>query len=254
MIGGVQATTGTAAAAPLHERVVADLTARVVSGEWPPGFLLPTEAELTALLGVSRTVVREGMRLIVDRGLVIVRQGKGTTVAPRRQWDLLDPLILSEGLRNGVAEVAEHVMEARRLLEPLIAGMAAERIIPAHLDEIEQVQRVIEQGAETPDTIADLGVHFHELLATAAGNPLVARMLMPIYAALRLWRETLRLSPDLRRASHHEHHQILAALQAGDAARASAAAALHLEHTFEARVRATVARGVAVDRPAVRSG
>jgi DNA-binding FadR family transcriptional regulator len=122
------------ATAPLHERVVQDLTVRVVSGEWPPGYLVPPESELCDLLGVSRTVIREGMRLLVDRGLMIVRKGKGTVVARRSQWDLLDPLILSEGLRVGVADIARYVMEARHLLEPLVAGLAATRITPERLE------------------------------------------------------------------------------------------------------------------------
>lgn len=230
------------ATAPLHQHVVAGLTTRIVSGEWPAGFLLPTEAELAALLGVSRTVVREGMRLLVDRGLVIVRQGKGTIAAARTRWNMLEPHVLSEGLRHGVAEVASHVVEARHLLEPVIAGLAAKRITPAQIAALETVLRDIEHTAGNPEQVSDLGVRFHELIAEAAGNPLLMQMLAPIYAAIRLWQETPRQPPEMLRASRQEHHQIVDALRAGDPPQAREAAAHHLHHTFETGVRAAAGR------------
>ncbi|MDQ6944207.1 MAG: GntR family transcriptional regulator, partial [Candidatus Eremiobacteraeota bacterium] len=84
----------------LHERVVDALLPMIVGGTLAPGSLLPTEPEMGVRFGVSRSVVREALRVLGAKGLVDVRHGSGTRVTASDRWDPLDPAVLA-ALRAG---------------------------------------------------------------------------------------------------------------------------------------------------------
>src|SRR5438093_12213297 len=104
--------------ARLHQLVVRDLIERIGGGELAPGALLPTEPELCQLFEVSRSVVRDAVRVLAEKGLVDVRPGRGTTVRPVDDWDLLDPVVLDACLRSGRFElILDEVPELRTVVE-----------------------------------------------------------------------------------------------------------------------------------------
>src|SRR5438105_15083172 len=74
--------------------VAEELMHRVIRGEIAAGAVLPTEPALVEEFGFSRTVIREALRQLEERGLVRIEQGRGTTVQSRDSWNLLDPLVL----------------------------------------------------------------------------------------------------------------------------------------------------------------
>ena len=81
-------------AARLGVQVVHDLVSAIVTGEVAPGDLLPTETELCENFGVSRTVIRESMKRLEEKGMVSVVQGRGTQIAPQSEWNILDKVVL----------------------------------------------------------------------------------------------------------------------------------------------------------------
>src|SRR5690242_14502058 len=81
--------------ASLARAVTAELVGRIVRGVHPPGRPLPPEPALCETFSVSRTVVREAVKLLQEKGLVQVRQGSGTVVTPSGTWDMLDELVLA---------------------------------------------------------------------------------------------------------------------------------------------------------------
>jgi GntR family transcriptional repressor for pyruvate dehydrogenase complex len=100
----------------------------VVSGEFAPGESLPSERKLAEVLGVSRPAVREALQRVAQAGLVEVRQGDATTVRDYRRHaslDLLPRLLLPRGELD--PEVARSVLEARLLIGPKVAALAAEK-------------------------------------------------------------------------------------------------------------------------------
>ena len=82
--------------ARLGEAVVASLIDRIVTGSLPPGSSLPAEPVLCQDYSVSRSVIRESLKLLEEKGLVIVKQGQGTTILPIRALELLDPVVLRQ--------------------------------------------------------------------------------------------------------------------------------------------------------------
>jgi DNA-binding FadR family transcriptional regulator len=98
--------------------VVEELASRIIGGQLPEGTVLPTEGALCEEFGFSRTVLREGLKLLEERGLVRVEQGRGTTVQPRESWNLLDPTVLRIALEHDRdTALLDNLITVRRLLE-----------------------------------------------------------------------------------------------------------------------------------------
>src|SRR5689334_14301218 len=105
-----------------------ELGHRIIGGTLADGDVLPTEPALCEEFGFSRTVVREGLKLLEGRGLVRVEQGRGTTVQPRSSWDLLDPDVLRLALVYDDMSLLDDLMMVRRVLEREMAAAAAGRL------------------------------------------------------------------------------------------------------------------------------
>jgi GntR family transcriptional regulator, transcriptional repressor for pyruvate dehydrogenase complex len=151
----------------LRERVTRLLEERVLYGDWRPGTQLPSETELCAQLGVSRSVVRDAIRSLDARGLVEVRQGVGTIVAESSADAYSDATLLML-LRSGVT--VHEAVEARAAIEQAVVGIAAaarsEDDLSALRGRFEAVQRAAESNDMPLALEADLGFHLGILHAT----------------------------------------------------------------------------------------
>jgi GntR family transcriptional repressor for pyruvate dehydrogenase complex len=156
----------------LPGELVARLTADIVSGKLLPGSQLPTEQEMIAATGVSRTVVREAVACLRSDGLVTVRQGVGAFVAhhARRPFRIeVDDLhSLHEALQ---------IMELRTGVEIESAGLAAERGETAAFAKIAEAYDMIEGAIERGETAVDEDFAFHCSIADATGNSQFRRFL-----------------------------------------------------------------------------
>src|SRR6187399_1683943 len=125
--------------------VLEELAHQIIGGALPGGSVLPTEPALCEQFGFSRTVIREGLKLLEERGLVRVEQGRGTTVQPRTVWNLLDPLVIRIALTyDEDLALLDNLMAVRRVLEREMARVAAARLtgeelaaLSASLDQME---------------------------------------------------------------------------------------------------------------------
>src|SRR5262245_58389630 len=134
----------------LAHELVARLTADITSGNIRPGARLPTEQELIAATGVSRTVVREAVAALRAEGLVVTRQGVGAFVPENARR----PFRVDFNLSSSMREVLE-VMELRSAIEIEAAGLAAERASPAQVrtivDCLNSIERAIKRGEDAID-------------------------------------------------------------------------------------------------------
>ena len=157
----------------LHGRVVGDLGLRIVAGAWPSGAPLPNEDELAAELGVSRTVVREAIKVLQAKGLVEVKPRTGTRVRPRRAWHLLDADVVAwqfADMERG--EDLRELYEIRSTIETTAARLAAERRTDEQLSEIDAHQRRIAAAAAEPIALRAAELDFHD--AIVDGRPELA--------------------------------------------------------------------------------
>ncbi len=197
----------------------------IVSGALTPGDQLPSEREISARLGVSRSVVREALGRLASLGLVRSVHGSGTRVeAPSgRQITVGYQRLLRQSDYRW-----EDLAAVRLPLEATIASLAAERRSSAHLERLEQAQRELGDPDRSLEAHVKADLDFHATLADASGNPLFRIVLAPMQELLiESRRRTLgRYGAEL---AFGHHAKILDAVRAGDAEAAARAMREHLE-------------------------
>jgi GntR family transcriptional regulator, galactonate operon transcriptional repressor len=206
--------------------VLDDLGARLVAGWVMPGDALPTELELSAELGVSRTVIREALRVLAAKGLVDARPMLGTRVRPRDAWHLLDPDVLAWRIAaEGEATVLRELLEVRLLVEPAVAALAARRQLAS--EELAAAHDAMVEAADDEERFVEADLVFHAALLAGTGNASLRQLYAAIGAALRLARivQVRGARGEGRRGAEAlpTHHAVLDAIKAGDPAGAEAA-------------------------------
>jgi GntR family transcriptional regulator, transcriptional repressor for pyruvate dehydrogenase complex len=156
----------------LTAELVARLTADITSGKLAPGARLPTEQEMIAATGVSRTVVREAVAALRADGLVLTRQGVGAFVADRVRRPFRVDFDENSSLRDVV-----NVLELRTGVEVEAAGVAAERATQPQLKKIAERFDAIQRAVERGENAVDEDFAFHCAIADATGNPQFRRFL-----------------------------------------------------------------------------
>ena len=219
----------------LTEEVVAELSERIRSGALQPGDKLPTESEIMAQLGVSRTVVRESISRLQAARLVQTRHGIGTFVLEAGDQDRFQ--IDSAGdltVRDVMA-----ILELRISLETECAGLAAQRAKPEDIARIRAALDTLatKRGNASDSVEADLG--FHVAVARATGNRYFVDILVQLGTAL-IPRERVDSASIAREDPsaylslvNREHESIFDAIARRDAESARAAMRMHLSNSRE---------------------
>ncbi len=171
----------------VHDSVVRILAGWVLGGRYAPGDTLPREEDLTSALGISRTSLREAVKVLAAKGLLEVRPRIGVRVRARQHWRLLDPAVL--GWHPDLTrdpELIRSLIEARRVIEPAAAEFAARRCTQAQLEAIETAYLGMER-AIPHDLVAccEADLAFHRAVVAASGNIVLTNLVGTIEAALR---------------------------------------------------------------------
>ncbi len=171
----------------IHGSVVRAIGSMILSGRFAPEETLPREGELAIQLGVSRTSVREAVKVLSAKGLIEARPRVGLRVRPRDDWNMLDPAVLSwHPNLTADSDLMGSLIETRRIIEPRAAGLAARRGTAAELAAIEAAFIAMERAF--PDDLAgyvDADVAFHRAVMTASHNMVLKGLIGTIEAALR---------------------------------------------------------------------
>ena len=212
----------------LSDRLAALLGAQIESGALQPGDRLPTEQQLAAAHGVSRTVVREAVHQIKSKGMVQSRQGSGVYVAPR---PVNLPLAFDPAVLTSVQAVV-HVVEVRRVLEGEIAALAAERATRAQVAALRRALKGIDEAvADGRDGVAE-DLAFHRVIGESTGNPqfrlLLGFLEQYLREGMRITRGNEARRADFMTAVQREHRAIFEAIAAHDPVAARLHANEHL--------------------------
>jgi len=198
----------------------------LLSGQVAPGERIPSERQLAQDLGVGRSAVREAIKSLALLGLVEVRQGDGTYL-----WRIDTGLPIQKiewGLLLGVKRTHD-LVEARRHLELVVAGLAAERRDEAAVLTLRELFAEMEAAVSDPDRFVNADVAFHLRIAEATGNEVLFRMMSSISELLRDWIARVMRDEANFRPSLEEHRAVLAAIVAGDANAARSAMLAHMD-------------------------
>ncbi|MCM2387612.1 FadR/GntR family transcriptional regulator [Streptomyces albipurpureus] len=215
---------GASSARGLHGHVLESLGRRITLGALPPNHQVVPE-ELAEQFGVSRTVVRDALRMLEGKGLIAARPRTGTRVRPRSDWDALDSDVIRwRAAGPDSASQFEELLDVRGAIEPLAARKASvvddpdTQAMEAALDDMAAAVR-----KQDWDDFTEADVAFHRSLLHASGSLVIDRFAEPIEAAIRV-RHSLHLVPDVLTTEVLDSHRaILDAIVARDGARAELA-------------------------------
>lgn len=197
---------------PLRELVFETLREAIISGKLKPGQRL-MEVQVAEALGVSRTPVREAIRMLELEGFVVMMPRKGAYVADISIKDITS------------------VFEIRRALEGLAAELAAERASPEHLEKLERLLVELADCVEREDVarFVELDTKFHETVYEASRNERLAPILSLLREQIQRFRTRTLSNPGRMRVAHDEHRALVEALADRDAERARQLASEHIE-------------------------
>lgn len=209
------------------QAIVDDYLKQIAAGEVAEGQLLPTETALIEKYGVSRTAVREAVQVLATKGFVQIRQGSGSTVAPRARWNVLDTEYLS--ITGAGHALFENLLEARDIFEPAIAGLAAQRAKPEGIERLrELVEELAHAGNRDAEVHADLDIAFHHVLAECTGNPVLMSLHGSISHLAKAQRQVMAGREGAVERAVFWHQHIVDAVAAGDVVAAQDAMRMHL--------------------------
>lgn len=208
----------------LHNSVLERVGIEIAQGIRPAGSVI-TLARLEEEAGVSRTVIREVVRILESMGMVESRRRVGVTVLPVAAWNVLDPQLIRWRLAGSERKAQLHrLTEVRLALEPTAARLAASRATPEAATELLELARELRRlgelghGDEQPYLQAD--IDFHALLLAASGNDMIAS-LHGIVTEVLAGRTDLGLSPaDPAPVSFDNHEGVARAILERDPDRA----------------------------------
>lgn len=173
-----------AAARNLHGHVTQELGVRIVGGELRPGDALPREEVLAEQMAVSRTALREAMRVLSAKGLIEARPKVGTRVREERFWHQLDADVLAWRCASmPTADFVQKLVEMREVIEPAAAAYAARRCNAEQFERLESAYLAME-ASRTSDEWAEADLAFHESVLAATNNELMISLFSVIETAL----------------------------------------------------------------------
>ena len=217
-------------AQPAYRQLADRLLALIVSGALRPGDRLPSESELGAQFGVSRSTVREALRALSSRDLVTTTRGTagGTFVNRMQAKQVSEYLESSLGLMSGGDLGLQEILEARELLEVPAAGLAAARRTDEHLAQLQHLAAADHGHRERGVSFTE-NRDFHQAVLAAAQNTLVGLMTEPVFGIL----QGRLLEPSLDAAAWEavstDHQLITDRVAAGDVPGAQDAMRGHLQ-------------------------
>lgn len=212
--------------ANLTEEIVKRIISLISDLRMKPGDKLPTERELVATFRVGRSSIREALKILSAIGVVRIVAGAGMFVGNGNLSLLAKPLSL--GFLRGGRGTAE-LIEARRLLEVELAGLAADRATPEEIVAMKDGLAEMEATQHDVERYIESDIRFHVAIARGAHNDVLLDLLETLQHIIRNWIFKSIDEVEGKPASIHEHVPIYDAIRARDSVRARAAMNDHLE-------------------------
>ena len=218
----------------LYEQVANKIETTIVARHYKPQDRLPSERDLAESFAVSRTVIREAMKLLEARGLIEILTGNGVFVSQPDTSVVTRSLGMYLHLQGTVQDSEFKVHELRRILEVEIAGLAAERATEAELDQLRQIIERMSVADHPREQVAMLDLEYHITLAQATHNEMISMVYEPVIEYLRqqlllAWQRYDR-SPEV---FNQQHRALYEAVRDHDPSRARAAMTAHLDYARE---------------------
>lgn len=223
--------------ANLASALTLELVQRIVAGQYPPNTAMPSEPVLCESYSVSRTVVREAVKMLQEKGLVQVRRGSGTVVNPQAMWNMLDELVLTASITEDIGlDILDDLVVTRRILESDMAHVAARQ---ADEETVEQLRGLVEAMDGLVDDPAAYAVQdraFHDTIMRTSGNSIARAVVRALESqVVNTARYLGEVRPELCVASNQGHRNVYLQIAARDPEGAAAAMFTHITEAWLVR-------------------
>jgi DNA-binding FadR family transcriptional regulator len=217
--------------------VVRDLVESIVSGAANPGETLPPEALLASEFAVSRTVIRESVKRLEEKGLIQVEQGRGTIVSPTNNWNILDPDVLDAMIVHDVSlGILDEVVSVRALLEAEMSAAAASVVTDAQIEELRASYDHMRDCVDDVIAFPAGDMQFHAIIMNISQSRLAASISrILVGAAMESRRYRADIGTKYFNDTLTEHAEILKAISEHDVVGAQEAMRRHILVAWERR-------------------
>jgi DNA-binding FadR family transcriptional regulator len=208
----------------LAETAARQLIYYIIDNDLPPKAKIPNEFELSQILKVGRSTVREAIKLLVSRNILEVRQGAGTFIVEQQIGISSDPLglIFIKDKRKLIADL----LEIRMMIEPRICSLAALAATPEDIAQMQTFADDVEASISSGQDHAQADIDLHTKIATASGNLVLQNLLPVIQRAVALFSNITQR--DLRQDTIASHRAIVTAIRERNPVAASDAMIIHI--------------------------
>lgn len=217
----------------LSQRMTQALGRQIVCGVYDRNESLPTEAELCEQFGVSRSAVREAVKMLSAKGLITSKPRQGIRIQPEEQWNIFDTDLLSWSLEsNPSMKVLKEFLQMRIAIEPEAASLAARFATPEKIDAIEVALERMRAAGDNMEAELEADIAFHVSILYASNNRFYIRLRDFIQTALRV---SIRHTSSIK-ANHEgvveDHAKVLSAIKNRNPERAKNAMLLLIDEAL----------------------
>lgn len=215
---------------PAYKQVAQQLRALVLRGDLAAGERLPNELALSEMFGVSRSTVREALRVLSSQSLVTTSRGisGGSFIAHPEPSEISDFLETSIGLLSGNATVGvSELLEVREMLEVPATSLAAQRRTE---DDLQRLEEIMVSERDSDPTDFEEHRAFHQMILDVTGNELLSIVTRPIFQVLRTRFLRENAPASFWNEVYDDHDEIFGTIRKGDPASAATAMRRHLHH------------------------
>lgn len=209
------------------EDIVAQLLSMIREKKLRPGDKLPPERELAVLMDVSRPSLREALRTLSVMGVIELRHGSGIYVTGLEPARLVEHLDFVFSLDDSTYL---QLFETRKVLEPPICALAAQRITEEEVAQLEECLSRSSLGFTDYEAYLQADLNLHEIIVTAARNPLLQRFMSSLRSLGKASRKRTAMLPGVVEQTIQDHQRIVHALREHQSEAAQQAMLVHLEH------------------------
>jgi GntR family transcriptional repressor for pyruvate dehydrogenase complex len=225
----------------LSERIAARIISLIAEHQLRPGDRLPPERELAARMQVSRSSLREALRVLAMLNIVAIRQGSGTYVTSLKPGLLIEHLDFVFSIDDATFT---ELLEARLMLEPGLAAAAAARATDEELARLHACVSRSAAQADDPEAFLAADLELHQLISAAARNQIITRIMDGLMRLSMASRRRTVILPSVRTRSLQDHQAIVEALLRRDAQAAASSMQQHLENILSSLREAAAQEGL----------
>ena len=215
----------------LSDSIAEDILAMItIEKRFLPGDQLPNEIDLSTELKISRTTLREAIRILVTNGILEIKRGRGTFV--KKDTDLNDTMQSFNELANARIN-AKDLYEMRLIFEPEAAFYATLRASDAELARILTYGKQIEQKIKQGKDRTDVEQKFHKEIAKATHNEFIDRLMPIIFQAIDQGVKLSQTNKLVEKDTLHDHQMIMEFMKARNSEGAKSAMKIHILHAMK---------------------